>query len=247
MVMQNSDDIGLAGESSEASDRMIVHAVEREQQARNEVALTAPAANALARSRMTVRLLWLAVVVLVLGHMIVPIVIVSALSKPGKVALLDGTESIIVANLMPPDQADEMQDSIAYAASKALLDRNPEGFDAPESLRRLFSPDLVKKIESGFAKEEKEEYAKKQLHQKLEVARIDRQKLAGDMVVATVFGQVLSTADVGEESVTEPAWVKLNLKMVRNPFLGRNKRFPYMVVDYWFSKPEKLGVTKPPK
>jgi hypothetical protein len=237
----------LAGEGLKESERMIVHAVARDQQARNALVITAPAANALARSRMTVRLLWLAVVILVVGHMIVPIAIVNVLSRPEKVALLDGTESVIIANLMPPDQADDIQDAIAYAAGKALLDRNPQGFDAPESMRRLFSPDLVKKIETEFEKQEKEQYEKKQLHQKLEVARIDRQKLGGDMVVATIFGQVLTTADLGEESVTEPAWVKLNLKMARNPFLGRNKRFPYMVVDFWFAKPEKLGVTQPPR
>jgi len=237
----------LAGEGLKESERMIVHAVARDQQARNALVITAPAANALARSRMTVRLLWLAVVILVVGHMIVPIAIVNVLSRPEKVALLDGTESVIIANLMPPDQADDIQDAIAYAAGKALLDRNPQGFDAPESMRRLFSPDLVKKIETEFEKQEKDQYEKKQLHQKLEVARIDRQKLGGDMVVATIFGQVLTTADLGEESVTEPAWVKLNLKMARNPFLGRNKRFPYMVVDFWFAKPEKLGVTHPPR
>ena len=235
----------LAGEG--LKERMIVHAVARDQQARNALVITAPAANALARSRMTVRLLWLAVVILVVGHMIVPIAIVNVLSRPEKVALLDGTESVIIANLMPPDQADDIQDAIAYAAGKALLDRNPQGFDAPESMKRLFSPDLVKKIETEFEKQEKDQYEKKQLHQKLEVARIDRQKLGGDMVVATIFGQVLTTADLGEESVTEPAWVKLNLKMARNPFLGRNKRFPYMVVDFWFAKPEKLGVTHPPR
>jgi hypothetical protein len=237
------DHTELAGESPKAPERLIVHAVARDKQTRNALVISAPAANTLARSRMTVRLLWLAVVILVVGHMIVPISIVGALSRPEKVALLDGTESVIVATLVPPEQADEIQDAIAYAAGKALLDRNPQGFDAPESLRRLFSPELVKKIETEFEKEEKEQYDKKQLHQKLEVARIDRQKLSGDMVVATIFGQVLTTADLGEESVTEPAWVKLNLKLARNPFLGRNKRFPYMVVDYWFSKPEKLGLS----
>jgi len=194
-----------------------------------------------------VRLLWLAVVVLIVGHMIVPAYIVSVVSKPEKVALLDGTESLIVANLMPVDQADDIQDAIAYWASKAFLDRNPEGFDAPDSLRRLFSVELVNKIEADFDKQEKEQYEKKHLHQKLEVARIDRQRLADDMVLATVYGQVITTADLGEESVTEPAWVKLNLKMARNPFLGRNKRYPYMVIEYSFGKPEKLGVTHPEK
>jgi hypothetical protein len=228
-------------------DEFMVCGVVRDQQKRNAAMLTAPAANALAQSRMTVRLLWLAVVVLIVGHMIVPAYIVSVVSKPEKVALLDGTESLIVANLMPVDQADDIQDAIAYWASKAFLDRNPEGFDAPDSLRRLFSVELVNKIEADFDKQEKEQYEKKHLHQKLEVARIDRQRLADDMVLATVYGQVITTADLGEESVTEPAWVKLNLKMARNPFLGRNKRYPYMVIEYSFGKPEKLGVTHPEK
>ena len=240
-------EINVNDQQPKISDEFMVCAVERDQRKRNAASLTAPAANALAQSRMTVRLLWLAVVVLIVGHMIVPVYIVSVLSKPEKVALLDGTESLIVANLMPSDQADDIQDAIAYWASKAFLDRNPEGFDAPDSLRRLFSIDLVKKIEADFAKQEKDQYERKHLHQKLEVARIDRQRLADDMVLATVYGQIITTADLGEESVTEPAWVKLNLKMARNPFLGRNKRYPYMVIDYWFGKPEKLGVTHPGK
>ena len=109
---------------------------------------------------------------------------------------------------------------------------------------RIFSPQMAKKAEDEFSKEMREQYKQKQLYQTLKVARIDQQKIDANVVVVTVLGQLLTTAAIGEEPVTEPSWVKLNLKMVRNPYLGRNQRFPYMVVDFWNSTPEKLSVTK---
>jgi hypothetical protein len=202
------------------------------------------AANSLARGRVKTRLLWISVVVLGLGHLVIPIALVATLSRPEKVALMDGTESLIISPLVPVEDAAEIRDNEAYWGSKALLDRNPEGFDAPETLNRVFSPVMEKKAQDEFSKAMREQYKEKQLYQTLKVARIDQQKVDATEVVVTVVGQVLTTAAVGDEPVTEPTWVKLNLKMQRNPYLGRNRRYPYMVVDYWYGTPEKISVTQ---
>lgn len=202
------------------------------------------AANSLARARVKTRLLWFTVIVLGLGHLIIPLCLVTMMSRPEKVALMDGTQSLIISSLVPVEDAAEIRDSEAYWGSKALLDRNPAGFDAPETLNRVFSPDMAKKAEDEFSKPMREQYKEKQLYQTLKVARIDQQKLEGDVVAVTVVGQILTTAAIGDEPVTEPAWVKVNFKMERNPYLGRNRRFPYMVVDYWYSTPEKINVTQ---
>ena len=202
------------------------------------------AANSLARARVRMRLLWIAVIVLGIGHLIIPAWLITMLSRPENVALMDGTQSLIISSLVPVEEANQIRDSLAYWGAKALLDKNPAGFDAPETLKRIFSPQMAKKAEDEFSKEMLEQYKQKQLYQTLKVARIDQQKIDANVVVVTVFGQLLTTAAIGDEPVTEPSWVKLNLKMVRNPYLGRNQRFPYMAVEYWNSTPEKLNVTK---
>jgi hypothetical protein len=52
------------------------------------------ATRALAVGRRTIRLLWLALVLSIIGHLIIPICLVSVLQHPEKVALMDGTQSL---------------------------------------------------------------------------------------------------------------------------------------------------------
>jgi hypothetical protein len=52
------------------------------------------AANRLAAANRTNRLLWIALILSLLAHMVVPIYLVTAMTKPEKVALMDGTQSI---------------------------------------------------------------------------------------------------------------------------------------------------------
>lgn len=55
---------------------------------------------------------------------------------------------------------------------------------------------------------------------------------------------LLTQAQVGDEQVSEPQATTLNLKLVRNPYLGRNKRYPFAVADYTFGQPEQLPIQK---
>jgi hypothetical protein len=57
-----------------------------------------------------------------------------------------------------------------------------------------------------------------------------------------VIGQILTQAQIGDQQVDQPQPMTLNLKLVRNPFLGRNQRYPFAVVDYAFGQPEPLSV-----
>ena len=52
------------------------------------------AVNALASGRRTVRLLWMALIASLMAHLIIPICIVTAMVRPEKVALMDGTLSL---------------------------------------------------------------------------------------------------------------------------------------------------------
>jgi hypothetical protein len=199
------------------------------------------AANRLAAASRTTRLLWIALVLSLLGHVIVPVYLVTAMTKAEKVALMDGTESLIIAPLVPVEQSDEIMNTVSFWAAKSFLDRGPQGFDAPDTLNRVFLPEAAEKAKNEF-KGLADEFKKKSIHQKLEIARIDLQRIGGGIVMSRVIGQILTQAQIGDQQVDQPQPIALNLKLVRNPFLGRNQRYPFAVVDYALGQPEQLSV-----
>ena len=201
------------------------------------------AAHALAAGRRTVRLLWIALVVSLTAHLIIPVCLVSVMMRPEKVALMDGTESLIISALVPLEESNEILETLSVWAAKSFLDRGPQGFDAPETLQRVFLPEAAKKAEADFTRLAGE-FSKKNIHQKFEIGRIDLQRLDQGVVMSRVIGQVLTQAKVGDEQLTEPQAVTLNLKLVRNPYLGRNKRYPFAVAEYSFGQPEQLPIQK---
>jgi hypothetical protein len=149
------------------------------------------AANALASGRRAVRLLWMALIVSLAAHLIIPVCIVTAMIRPEKVALMDGTESLIISPLIPVEESNEILETVSLWAAKSFLDRGPQGFDAPETLQRLFLPEAAKKAEAEF-KTVAEEFSKKSIHQKLEIGRIDLQRLEAGVVMSRVIGQILT-------------------------------------------------------
>ena len=201
------------------------------------------AANALASGRRTIRLLWIALIVSLTAHLLIPICMVTVMMRPEKVALLDGTESLIISPLVPVEESNELLETVSLWAAKSFLDRGPQGFDAPETLQRVFLPDAARKAETEFHTVA-EEFLKKNIHQKFEIGRIDLQRLNQGVVMSHVIGQILTQAQIGDEQVCEPQPVTLNLKLVRNPFLGRNKRYPFAVAEYSFGRPEQLPIQK---
>ena len=197
------------------------------------------AANRLASARITVRLLWIALIVSLCAHCVVPAYIITAMAHPEKVALMDGTQSLIITPLVPVEQSREILETISYWAAKSFLDRGPQGFDAADTMDRVFLPAASEKAKAEF-KLVAEEFAKKNIHQKLEIARIDLQRLGDGVILSRVVGQILTQAQVGDEQVNQPQPITLNLKLVRNPYLGRNQRYPYAVTDYAFGQLEQL-------
>jgi hypothetical protein len=201
------------------------------------------AAMVLAAQRRTVRLLWIALVLSLVAHVVVPLYLVTAMTRSEKVALLDGTESLVVAPLVPVEESREIIETISYWAAKSFLDRGPQGFDAPDTLERVYLPEAAQKARADL-KAVAEELAKKSIHQKLEVGRIDFQALGNGVLLSHVVGQLLTEAQVGDEQVNQAQPVTLNLKLIRNPYLGRNKRYPFAVTDYTLGQPEPLSASK---
>jgi hypothetical protein len=225
------------------SDEQLEATIASRNPLRQRESRTDRAAHSLASGRRTVRLLWIALVVSLTAHLIIPVCLVSAMMRPEKVALMDGTESLIISPLVSLEESNEILQTLSLWAAKSFLDRGPQGFDAPETLQRVFLPDAAKKAEADFNRLAGE-FSKKNIHQKFEIGRIDLQRLDQGVVMSRVIGQVLTQAQIGDEQLTEPQAVTLNLKLVRNPYLGRNKRYPFAVAEYTFGQPEQLPIQK---
>ncbi len=199
------------------------------------------AASQLASGRHKVRLLWTALLISLGAHLIIPSYLITVMHQPEKVALMDGTESLIIAPLVPVEQSREILESISYWAAKSFLDRGPQGFDSTEILQRVFLPPAFEKAKKDF-ETVASEFSKKSIHQKLEIGRLDLQRIDNATILAHIVGQLLTQAEIDGEQITQSQPVSLNLKLVRNPFLGRNRRYPFAVADYNFGPPEQLAV-----
>ena len=76
------------------------------------------------------------------------------------------------------------------------------------------------------------EFRAKQLHQKPEIAKIDILATRENEVLATVSGQVIRTGIFQEKAFSEAFTFKLSLRLLRNPNMAANGRFPTAVGDF---------------
>src|SRR5262245_56089560 len=110
------------------SDLQLNDAIVARNPIQNELFRKNRAAAALASGRRTVRLLWIALSISMVAHLIIPAYIVSATTRSEKVALMDGTESLIISPLVPAEESNELLETLSPGAAKSFLDRGPMGF-----------------------------------------------------------------------------------------------------------------------
>jgi hypothetical protein len=112
-----------------------------------------------------------------------------------------------------------------------VAQRSPKDFDHPELLRQVFLKSALQKAQDQRTREAVE-FRAKQLHQKPEIAKIDILATRENEVLATVSGQVIRTGIFQEKGFTEAFNFKLNLRLIRNPNMVANGRFPTAVGDF---------------
>jgi hypothetical protein len=203
---------------------------------------TTPAAIYASRV-LTTRLLWLALVVMTLLAIAGPIVTMALMKSKQEiarqVALLDGSESVLVANMVDPVTSKEMQDTLALLATQCLLNRNPAGFESEEIMKRLYLPSVAAKAHTEFAGVA-QQFKSSKIYQSVRVGRIVTKILDPDHVAAKVIGQIDLIEDQNGERTPDTQAVTLEFQFVRNPYLGKLKLYPLIVKGYTYLTPEKL-------
>ncbi len=171
---------------------------------------------------------FLIAVAAILVALIEPYFLVTKLKERERVVIVDPAGTYYVSPLLQFQESKGLHIQQATLAAVALLDRNPEGFDHPDLLKQMFLKAAHKKA-VDIASEDSAEFKAKQLHQKAEISEIKLLKTRENFVLTQVSGQLVRTGIFEGKAFSEGIPFRLSLKMIRNPDMTKNGRFPTAV------------------
>jgi hypothetical protein len=177
------------------------------------------------------RFWFLAAVAVLIGAAIERIHLARTLKERERVVIVDPAGTFFVSPLLHFQEARELHAQQCTLAAVAFLERNPKDFDHPDLLKQMFLKQAYEKARSEFTAEEPE-FKAKQLHQKAEIAKIDFLETRSDAVLTQVSGQLIRSGIFQERAFTEAVPFTLKLKMLRNPNMVENGRFPTAIQDF---------------
>jgi hypothetical protein len=148
-----------------------------------------------------------------------------------RVVIIDPSQTYYISPLLQFQEAKDLHAQQAELATLAFLDRNPKDFNHPDLLRQMFLKGALQKAQDHRTREAVE-FRAKQLHQKPEIAKIEILATRENEVLVTVLGQVIRTGIFQEKTFTEAFTFKLGLRLLRNPNMASNGRFPTAVGDF---------------
>ena len=177
------------------------------------------------------RFWFLAAVAVLIGAAIERIHLARTLKERERVVIVDPAGTFFVSPLLHFQEARELHAQQCTLAAVAFLERNPKDFDHPDLLKQMFLKQAYEKARSEFTAEEPE-FKAKQLHQKAEIAKIDFLETRSDAVLTQGSGQLIRSGVFQDRAFTEAVPFTLKLKMLRNPNMVENGRFPTAIQDF---------------
>lgn len=174
-----------------------------------------------------------------------PYLTVQAMKQKEKVVILDPSGTLIYAPLLGFEDAGNLRAYHARLACLALLQRNPIGPDLPDLLKRLYLEDPARKKAAAIYRAQNPEFKEKQIHQKVEVTKIDildtrkindRSGKSYEAVSVHAEGNLVRTGTVNKLEFREPVKFQVEFLFIRNPDLLGNGRLPLVVQDFKYSE-----------
>ena len=191
--------------------------------------------NALAsmlRKRLMAAWLWQALFVLaVIGNFVSHHLTVSEMMSRIRFVAMDSRDTFYLANLGTFDTARHIHAELAKMAAETIFSRNPDGFDNPERLERLFNPASTTALNKAAAKDA-DVFRSQQIHEKFETGQIRELEVDDNTALVSVEGQVLRTAFFNQRLVNDTRRVTLFLRLRVNEDMALNGRYPLVVTNY---------------
>jgi hypothetical protein len=157
--------------------------------------------------------------------------IISQFKQRERVVILDPAGTYYLSPLLQFSEARDLHVQQAELATMMFLERNPKDFDNADLLKLLFLKPALAKAQDERIKE-MVEFRAKQLHQKAEIGRIDILATRDNEVLAAVTGQIIRSGIFQDKAFTEAFPFTLRLRLIRNPNMALNGRFPTAVGDF---------------
>jgi hypothetical protein len=189
---------------------------------------------------------WMALAILACGFAVAaPYATIAAMKQKEKVVILDPGGTLIYAPLLGFEEAGNLHAYHVRLACLALLQRNPVGPDLPDLLKRLYLEEPARKKAAALYKSQNSEFKEKQIHQKVEVTKIDildTRKIndgAGksfEAVSVRTEGNLIRTGTLKSMEFREPVKFRIEFLFIRNPDLLGNGRLPLVVQDFKYAE-----------
>jgi hypothetical protein len=146
-------------------------------------------------------------------------------------AAMDSRDTFYLANLGSFETAQHIHAELAKMATETIFSRNPDGFDDPERLERLFNPLTAAEL-SKEASRDADVYRAQAIHQKVETGQIRELEVDDATALVSVEGQIWRTGVFNQRLTNETRKVTVFLRLKVNEDMALNGRYPLVVVNY---------------
>jgi hypothetical protein len=184
------------------------------------------------RKRLMTTWLWQALFVLaVIGGFVSHHLTVQQMMSRIRFVAMDSRDTFYLANLGTFETAQHIHAELAEMAAETIFSRNPDGFDAPERLERLFNPASTAALKADAAKDAPV-FRAQQIHQKFERGQIREIAVDDNTALVSVEGQILRQGVFNNRVVNNSRKVTVFLRLRVNDSMALNGRYPLVVTDY---------------
>jgi hypothetical protein len=184
------------------------------------------------RKRLMVASVWQALFVLaVIAGFVSHYLTVDQMMRKMRFVAMDSRDTFYLANLGTFETANQIHAELAKMAAEAIFSRNPDGFDDPERLERLFNPGTTATLQKEAGRDA-DVFRTQQIHQKFEAGEIRELQVDDNTALVSVQGQILRTAVFNQRVVTDAKKVTLFLRLRVNDDMALNGRYPLVVTNY---------------
>lgn len=185
------------------------------------------------RRRLTI--LWLGWVCFALALIAIPIsnqlTLQTAMGQMRFVAM-DSRDTFYLSSMGSFETAQHIRAELSKMAAETIFDRNPDGFDDPERLDRLFNPATTKDLQQQAGKDA-DAFKMEEMHQKFESqGPIEEISMDSNTALVCVHGQVSRTWMFNQRTQNQSRKVAVFLRLNVNEDMAHNGRYPLIVDRY---------------
>lgn len=144
---------------------------------------------------------------------------------------MDSRGTFYISHFGNFESAQKIRLETARDAVATIFTRNPDGYDFPERLERMFNPTTTTKLQEA-ASQDSDTYRQQQIHQKVETGDIHEIQVSDNTALVSVECQILRTGVFNQKPITDTKRATVFLQMTVNDAIAQNGRYPLVITNY---------------